>query len=118
MAKANTRPRWNNFVKSATRACRYNGCENTSVDEIASRLNVTKAALYYYFKSKNELLYECYNLALDVGDLAIEHAEAQDGTGLDKLRRLIVYYINHCQERHWRRNYRALATPSYRCSGS
>lgn len=94
---ADDRPRWNNLVKSpdeqyrlkrqaviaeAVRAFGRDGYQNTSLDDIAGRLNVTKPALYYYFKSKNELLYECHNLAMDIGDRAIEHAETQGGTGL------------------------------------
>lgn len=108
--RAKAGPRWNNLVKSpveqyqvkkqaviiqAARAFGHNGYENTSLDDIAKELNVTKPALYYYFKSKKELLYECHNLALDIGDRAIEHAEAQHGTGLDKLRRLVEYYIDN-----------------------
>lgn len=108
--RADDRPRWNNLVNSpdeqyrlkrqaviveAVRAFGRNGYQNTSLDDIAGKLNVTKPALYYYFKSKNELLYECHNLAMDIGDRAIEHAEAQGGAGLDKLTRLIEYYIDN-----------------------
>ncbi len=58
-------------------------------------MNVTKPALYYYFKSKNELLYECHSLAMDIGDQAIEHVESQGGSGLEKLQRLVEYYIDN-----------------------
>lgn len=106
--KAIKRPRWNNLVKSpdeqfqlkrqaviaeAIQAFGHNGYQNTSLDDIAYRLNVTKPTLYYYFKDKGELLYECHNLAMDIGDCAIEQAELTGGSGLDKLQRLVEYYI-------------------------
>ena len=41
------------------------GVESTSLSEIANALNITKAALYYYFESKQELLYRIVELGLD-----------------------------------------------------
>lgn len=108
--RAKARPGWNNVVKSADeqyelkkkaviaeaiRAFGHTGYHNTSLDDIASRLSVTKPALYYYFKSKTELLYECHSLAMDIGDQAIEHVQSKGGSGLEKLQRLVEYYIDN-----------------------
>ena len=41
------------------------GVESTSLSDIANALNITKAALYYYFESKQELLYRIVELGLD-----------------------------------------------------
>lgn len=41
------------------------GVESTSLTDIAKALNITKAALYYYFESKQELLYRIVELGLD-----------------------------------------------------
>jgi TetR/AcrR family transcriptional regulator, cholesterol catabolism regulator len=41
------------------------GVESTSLSDIAKALNITKAALYYYFESKQELLYRIVELGLD-----------------------------------------------------
>jgi TetR/AcrR family transcriptional regulator, cholesterol catabolism regulator len=41
------------------------GVESTSLSDIARALNITKAALYYYFESKQELLYRIVELGLD-----------------------------------------------------
>jgi AcrR family transcriptional regulator len=41
------------------------GLDSTSVADIADALNITKAGLYYYFESKQELLYRVVLLGLD-----------------------------------------------------
>jgi AcrR family transcriptional regulator len=41
------------------------GLDSTSVADIADALQMTKAGLYYYFKSKQELLYRIVALGLD-----------------------------------------------------
>jgi AcrR family transcriptional regulator len=41
------------------------GVGSTSLSDIAKALNITKAGLYYYFDSKQELLYRIVELGLD-----------------------------------------------------
>ena len=41
------------------------GVGATSLSDIANALNITKAGLYYYFESKQELLYRIVELGLD-----------------------------------------------------
>jgi len=41
------------------------GVESTSLSDIANALNITKAGLYYYFESKQDLLYRIVELGLD-----------------------------------------------------
>jgi len=41
------------------------GVESTSLTDIANALNITKAGLYYYFESKQELVYRIVELGLD-----------------------------------------------------
>ena len=41
------------------------GVESTSLSDIANSLNITKAGLYYYFESKQELVYRIVELGLD-----------------------------------------------------
>ena len=42
------------------------GFNSTSLADIAAELNITKAGLYYYFESKQELLYQIASLGLDL----------------------------------------------------
>ncbi|MER7331498.1 MULTISPECIES: helix-turn-helix domain-containing protein [unclassified Micromonospora] len=53
------------------------GYEKTSLREIAERLNVTKAALYYHFKSKDEIVTSVVEDRLERMDALIAWAESQ-----------------------------------------
>ena len=85
-------------IAEAARAFGHRGFHNVSLDEVAVALNVSKPTLYNYVKSKHELLYECYNLALDFGDEVMRDVMAQDGTGLAKLCTFIKRYIQMLTE--------------------
>ncbi len=41
------------------------GFDATSMDDLAKALQITKAGLYYYIKSKEDLLFEIMNFGLD-----------------------------------------------------
>lgn len=109
---SNKRPgegaRWNNAVSSpdeqyqlkkqaviteAAKAFGRRGYKNVSLDEIALALNVTKPALYYYFKNKQELIYECHELVMQVGDQVLQEAMATDSSGYVKITTFIKNYL-------------------------
>jgi AcrR family transcriptional regulator len=54
------------------------GYERTSLRQIAERLGVTKAALYYHFKSKEDILLELHLRLHAVGRDALEQLEGLD----------------------------------------
>jgi AcrR family transcriptional regulator len=56
------------------------GYEKTSLREIAERLGVTKAALYYHFKSKDEIANSFIEDRIEILNRLIEWAEAQPPT--------------------------------------
>ncbi len=56
------------------------GYEKTSLREIAERLDVTKAALYYHFKSKDEIVSSFVEDRLDQMDELVAWAESQPDT--------------------------------------
>ncbi|MBY8873499.1 TetR/AcrR family transcriptional regulator [Micromonospora sp. PLK6-60] len=69
------------------------GYENTSLREIAERLNVTKAALYYHFKSKDEIVNSFVEDRLHRMDELIEWARARPAT-LATRRELLSRYAD------------------------
>ncbi|WP_322045003.1 TetR/AcrR family transcriptional regulator [Paraburkholderia sp. J67] len=80
------------LILEASRAFKEKGYHNVSLDDVAERLNVTKAALYYYVKGKRELLFETQSVALDLGDVAL--TEANHGkTGLEKVVLIVRKFI-------------------------
>ncbi len=70
------------------------GYKGTSLDEIASSLEVTKGAFYYHIKNKEELLYQCFNRTLDVERLLLAEADSAQGTGVEKLELALRYLFN------------------------
>ena len=102
-------PKWNNAVSGAeeqyqlkreaviaeaSRAFGRKGYKNVSLDEIAAALNVTKPALYYYFKNKQELVYECHELAMQLGDRALRDSMSLEITGIGRIVAFIKNYIS------------------------
>jgi AcrR family transcriptional regulator len=61
------------------------GYHATSLAMVAERLQVTKPTLYYYIHNKEEILFECVRLGLELLRAAIADAAASGGTALDKL---------------------------------
>jgi AcrR family transcriptional regulator len=61
------------------------GYHATSLEMVAERLQVTKPTLYYYVRNKEEILFECVRLGLELLRSAIAEAAASGGTALDKL---------------------------------
>ncbi|MGH8170629.1 MAG: TetR/AcrR family transcriptional regulator [Steroidobacteraceae bacterium] len=47
-------------IRAAARAFNRKGYHNTSLDDIAAALEVTKPTVYYYVSNKEQLLFECF----------------------------------------------------------
>jgi AcrR family transcriptional regulator len=65
----------------------------TSMDDVAVQLNITKPALYHYFRNKEEILVEIYRLGTDLIDEMLDAIEAEEKPGLDKVADFIASYI-------------------------
>src|SRR3984893_8372917 len=73
------------LIRKAARAFSARGFYNTSLDDIAAQLGVTKPALYYYVKSKEDILYACHVISNELGSEAMAYAENLKGSGLDRV---------------------------------
>jgi TetR/AcrR family transcriptional regulator len=69
------------------------GYHGTTLDDIARALGVTKAALYYHVKNKEELLFLCHRRALDIGMEGFARALAQPAPPDEQLRLALAHYI-------------------------
>ncbi len=81
------------LVTAAAKIFREKGIQDASMDDIAADLNVSKAAIYYYVKNKQELIFLCHNLAFDVGDEALAEAVRTGTTDRERLELTIRLYI-------------------------
>jgi len=72
-------------LQEAANVFNMKGYHATSLADVADRLHITKTALYYYVKNKNDLLYQCYLRSLEEIDQARDDASRTGTTGLDKI---------------------------------
>jgi AcrR family transcriptional regulator len=70
----------------ATRLFAEKGFEGTSVQEIVAAAGVTKGAMYHYFSSKDDLLYEIYHRVLALQMKRLESFAGGPGTVEERLR--------------------------------
>ena len=79
-------------ILAAGQAFRRRGYHNAPMTEIAANLGLTKAALYYYVRNKEEVLYECHLMAYDAMDEILK-SKNEGVTALDKLEVLYVKFV-------------------------
>lgn len=79
-------------ILEAGQAFRRRGYHNASMTEIAANLGLTKAALYYYVRNKEEVLYECHLMAYDAMD-EILTARHDGASALDSLEALYIDFV-------------------------
>jgi AcrR family transcriptional regulator len=81
------------ILRSASSIISEKGYEKTTMEEIASQLLMTKGAMYYYFKNKEELLFECHLMILDPSIEKIKEVKNSDLSHVEKIRKVIIDYI-------------------------
>lgn len=69
------------------------GYERTSLQQVADLLGVTKPALYYYYRSKEDLLFEILSFCIDHVTRDIREVLAHDMAPGQRLARLIRGYV-------------------------
>ncbi len=81
------------IVRCATEKFGNEGYENVPLDAIAAELGVTKAALYNYVSSKNDLLMQCYELGMDRLVDGVKAAMDRPGSAAERLDAGLQAYI-------------------------
>ncbi|MGZ5129875.1 MAG: TetR family transcriptional regulator [Caldimonas sp.] len=81
------------LLREAAASFNRRGYHGTSLAEIARKLGVTKAALYTYVPSKEELLFYCHDSAMDTAFESLRQARAEGGSGLRKLTATLRRYL-------------------------
>ncbi len=65
-----------------------------SMSEIAARIDLSNAALYYYFPNKQALVYACHLRSLERFEQLLGEADGAGGSGAAKLRRFLRTLLN------------------------
>ena len=81
------------LLREAAASFNRRGYHGTSLAEIAKKLGVTKAALYTYVPSKEDLLYYCHDSAMDTAMESLQKAREEGADGLQKLSITLRRYL-------------------------
>ena len=104
MARKASETRWelqkDRMLRAAARCFNEKGYSGTSLKDVAALLGLTVAALYFYVRNKEELVYLCYLRAGDVGREAMDRALAEGHDGLDTVRRYLRYHVDAMTGEH------------------
>lgn len=79
-------------LRTAARLFNERGFSAASLDEVASRLNVTKPIIYRHFANKDQILFECVRMALGQILEAADDAKTGPGKARDRLLALMKRY--------------------------
>lgn len=79
-------------LRAAARTFNRLGFHVATLDDVAEELGVTKPALYYYAKSKDEILFDCGRMALEAMSSALDKSLVSALTGRERLIRFFRLY--------------------------
>ena len=82
------------MLRAAAHCFNQKGYSGTSLKDVADMLGLTDAALYYYVRNKEELVYQCYVRAADIARQAMQAAVDEGCNGLEQVR---LYIRNHVE---------------------
>lgn len=77
---------------SAIKIVNKYGFEQATMEQIAAELDMTKGALYYYFKNKEDLLFQCHYFVLSN---ALEELQAIADSDLDAEQQILALTAAH-----------------------
>ena len=81
------------ILRTAARRFLERGFHATSLDDIAALLNITKPTLYYYVKSKDDILLQVLDVAMEQIQNAVTEAERVGVDGREQLRVFVRRYV-------------------------
>lgn len=81
------------MLKAAASCFNAKGFSGTSLKDVANHLGLTDAALYYYVRNKEELVYQCYLRAAELGKEAMDRGRSEGQTGFEQAVLYIRYHV-------------------------
>jgi AcrR family transcriptional regulator len=81
------------ILEHAAKLFAKKGYENVSLEEIAAKLKLSKASIYYYFKSKDEMSFMIQMQAIEQANSALEQVLDSKAESKEKLREAIKGHV-------------------------
>ncbi len=79
-------------IRAAAHAFNLKGYHNTSLDDIAAALDVTKPTVYYYVTNKEQLLFECFVAGVEQIRAGFREARNLDAPARERLNVVLRNY--------------------------
>jgi AcrR family transcriptional regulator len=79
-------------IRAAAHAFNHKGYHNTSLDDIAAALEVTKPTVYYYVTNKEQLLFECFVAGVEQIRAGFREARNMDIPARERLHAVLRHY--------------------------
>ncbi len=87
------RRRQTEVLEAAARVFHEKGYESTSIQDIAEAVGILKGSLYYYIRSKEDLLYEILQAVHEDAFANIRLVEELDGDPLQRIRLFVTSHL-------------------------
>ena len=83
------------IIDAAAALFREKGYAATSIQDVADAVNILKGSLYYYIKSKDDLLFEVIQEVHDGGLKNLEEGKGVDGSALERIRAFVTRHMTY-----------------------
>lgn len=73
------------ILSRAAKLFNTKGARSTTLSDVAHKLGLTKTSLYYYVKTKEDLIYQCYDAAMRHAHATLDQVEAATDNPLERV---------------------------------
>tara|TARA_B100000900_G_scaffold392631_1_gene388309 strand:+ start:3225 stop:4517 length:1293 start_codon:yes stop_codon:yes gene_type:complete len=81
------------ILSRAAKLFNTKGARSTTLADVANKLGLTKTSLYYYVRTKEDLIYQCYQSALARLHQSLDEVEAETDDSLERVLRAMERHI-------------------------
>lgn len=81
------------ILSRAAKLFNTKGARATTLSDVADKLGLTKTSLYYYVKTKEDLIYQCYDAAMRQAHRALDQVESETDDPLERVIRFMQAHI-------------------------
>ena len=82
------------ILSRAAKLFNTKGARSTTLSDVANKLGLTKTSLYYYVKTKEDLIYQCYDASMQHAHASLDRVDAESA---DPLERILLFMQLHIE---------------------
>ena len=83
----------NAILSRAAKLFNTKGARATTLSDVANKLGLTKTSLYYYVRTKEDLIFQCYEATLEHAHKTLDDIELSTSAPLE---RVLLFMERHC----------------------